>query len=575
MLYLFIFIGLVFGVSKALTKVLPQHFYVPPQDWRQKIDKVINHEKPIYLKVGYKRSSYRRRLILASSQPSYYTNYVNNKVKINPSEDKLEFKQQMTRRNPEDPHRKLIYGFFHPYANNGGGGERVLWQSVKATLENPRNVVAIYTTNKEEPLKIIGKTREKFQIDLDSSRIVFIYLSRFNNLIDANYWKHFTLIGQLIGTFLLTLEAMNELSPDIWIDTMGLPASYWPVAKILGIPILAYVHYPIIQQDMFNKLRFSKIKDIVHITSFADAKQYIKLVYWSALYWLYVYLGSLVNITLTNGSWTQNHLSNIWIYNKLYNHPIDIVYPPCGTEEFPRQKNLNRDNKILYISQFRPEKRHNLIVREYGTFLEKAKLAKISSIPTIVFLGSCRTADDTNTLTSLKQQVAQLGLDDYVEFVVDCSYQDLLAWLGKVEFGVNAMWNEHFGIGVVEYLCGGAIPIVHASAGPYLDIVATDEVGYFFKDKSDPDFTGETNGDELIFDDKPFPTFSQLLCKFVETPELVSPETLNKKRLAAQLLLPKFSNEAFDTKWRHYSQKLQEIELDLRLARESEVEMVF
>lgn len=33
------------------------------------------------------------------------------------------------------------------------------------------------------------------------------------------------------------------------------------------------------------------------------------------------------------------------------------------------------------------------------------------------------------------------------------------------------MWNEHFGIAVVEYMASGLIPIVHASAGPLLDIV--------------------------------------------------------------------------------------------------------
>ena len=33
------------------------------------------------------------------------------------------------------------------------------------------------------------------------------------------------------------------------------------------------------------------------------------------------------------------------------------------------------------------------------------------------------------------------------------------------------MWNEHFGIGVVEYLAAGLIPVVHDSGGPKLDIV--------------------------------------------------------------------------------------------------------
>jgi len=33
------------------------------------------------------------------------------------------------------------------------------------------------------------------------------------------------------------------------------------------------------------------------------------------------------------------------------------------------------------------------------------------------------------------------------------------------------MWNEHFGIGVVEYQAAGCVPVVHDSGGPKLDIV--------------------------------------------------------------------------------------------------------
>lgn len=33
------------------------------------------------------------------------------------------------------------------------------------------------------------------------------------------------------------------------------------------------------------------------------------------------------------------------------------------------------------------------------------------------------------------------------------------------------MWNEHFGIGVVEYMAAGLIAVAHKSGGPMLDIV--------------------------------------------------------------------------------------------------------
>ena len=102
----------VFVVYKSFTSVLPHYFVVPHQNWRERIAKVIKHDKPIYLNVGYKRSSYRRRLILASIQPSFYTNFRNNKIKLQPEDaakDNQRFLTEMRRRGVDDPSRKLLY----------------------------------------------------------------------------------------------------------------------------------------------------------------------------------------------------------------------------------------------------------------------------------------------------------------------------------------------------------------------------------------------------------------------------------------------------------------------------------
>lgn len=48
----------------------------------------------------------------------------------------------------------------------------------------------------------------------------------------------------------------------------------------------------------------------------------------------------------------------------------------------------------------------------------------------------------------------ELGVKGRVEFVVNCSFDELKAWLGRASVGLHTMWNEHFGIGVVEMMVG-------------------------------------------------------------------------------------------------------------------------
>ena len=60
---------------------------------------------------------------------------------------------------------------------------------------------------------------------------------------------------------------------------------------------------------------------------------------------------------------------------------------------------------------------------------------------------------------------------DDVEFCINVPFPELKRWLSRAMIGVHTMWNEHFGIGVVEFMAAGVIPVAHNSAGPKEDIV--------------------------------------------------------------------------------------------------------
>ena len=77
---------------------------------------------------------------------------------------------------------------------------------------------------------------------------------------------------------------------------------------------------------------------------------------------------------------------------------------------------------------------------------------------------NCRIED-------LKIQANCLGIADNVEFQVDIPYASLKKELQKATAAIHTMWNEHFGIAVVECIAAGLITVAHNSGGPRMDIV--------------------------------------------------------------------------------------------------------
>lgn len=435
------------------------------------------------------------------------------------------------------------YGFFHPYCNAGGGGERVLWQAVAVTLRHSRDCrVVVYTGDRETSTEILGSVSKRFAIELDPKRVQFVKLS-LRWLVDPAQWPVLTLLGQAIGSFILAIEAAWLFKPDVWIDTMGFPFAYHLVFAMLGVPIVAYVHFPVISQDMLNKLHPS-------LTSLDGLKQMLKCLYWNLFMSAYSTSGMLVDVALANSTWTRNHIASIWPLSS----SVRILYPPCSTEKFITKADIDvrewgRENSMICLAQFRPEKRHLLIIEEYAKFI---KSIETSRAPKLVLIGSIRGEEDESYVKSLQVKADELEIPkSHIEFVLDAPYSTVQHHLRTASYGLNAMWNEHFGIAVVEYVASGLVPIVHASAGPLLDIVTpwdsnTHEkaeassketrTGFFFKNEHDPDYV----------DNKSFPSLSDV---FTEVTELSDSEKLAITKRGKQSVLERFSDEKFDTQW--------------------------
>eukprot|EP01095_Lingulamoeba_sp_RSL-Kostka_P006518 TRINITY_DN2050_c0_g1_i1.p1 TRINITY_DN2050_c0_g1~~TRINITY_DN2050_c0_g1_i1.p1 ORF type:complete len:349 (-),score=81.97 TRINITY_DN2050_c0_g1_i1:64-1110(-) len=278
------------------------------------------------------------------------------------------------------------------------------------------------------------------------------------------------------------LIGLLNIVPDVYIDTMGYSFTF-PIYKYLGsCKVGSYVHYPTISTDMLDK-----VKEIINAGKLSGEKNIIrktlykippirkfKLYYYNFFAFIYGLMGSCCEMIIVNSNWTKNHINHLWV-GKKSTKQIHVIFPPCNTRELCDLPLLDkRENIIISIAQFRPEKDHALQIkslahlkeRYYNEFNEHHNIK-------LVLIGSCRNEGDENRISNLRNLAEQLGLKEDVdfEFAVNVSYDKLKSYLERAHIGLHTMWCEHFGIGVVELLAAGVITIAHNSGGPKTDIV--------------------------------------------------------------------------------------------------------
>ncbi|KDE06840.1 hypothetical protein MVLG_02876 [Microbotryum lychnidis-dioicae p1A1 Lamole] len=442
-----------------------------------------------------------------------------------------------------------IVGFFHPYCNAGGGGERVLWTAVACLQrEEPDLICVVYTgdlTAEDEDApttgaghkarlervtkdSMISKVKVRFGIALEPKTLIFVRLGS-RHLVEDSTWPRFTLLGQSLGSVILAWQGLGTggLIPDIWIDTMGYAFTY-PLIRHLGrIPVGSYTHYPTISTDMLR--RVSERKQGHTNTSFVASSAVLtnlKLLYYVIFAELYSICLRQSTVLMVNSTWTKNHIDHLLkpfgyrddvepelppndsvvasttstgtdATTKIRTRTVPsttttmstsvpfpkrfrtsrIVYPPCDTISLsslplePREPHM-----ILSLAQFRPEKDHPVQLETLSHLFQLDPCLR--STIKLIMAGSVRHTSDQERVETLRDLAKKLGAERNVEFVVNASYDVLKRdYLAKAGMGLHTMVDEHFGITVVEFMAAGLIPLVHASAGPLLDIVTASPTG--------------------------------------------------------------------------------------------------
>jgi len=368
----------------------------------------------------------------------------------------------------------VIVAFFHPNCSAGGGGERVLWKAIE-TLGELHSAgldmhVVVYTTDTPSASyqnDLFQHVKSRFSISISPSLpISFVHLHDVTDTTEPP--KRKSMVAQSAETVRLAWKALTKLTPHVYIDTTGCAFTFLVAKLLAGCTVAAYVHYPTISTDMLALVweRRPSYNNDAKITA-SRTTTFIKLIYYTLFAITYGLVGSMCSLVMVNSSWTHGHIKFLWRFAS----NLCTVFPPCDTkslEDLPLDK---REDIILSIGQFRPEKDHSLQLRSFALLLKKYPDVKDWNVK-LALVGSCRGPADEGRVEELRNLAQTLDISKSVEFVLNRPYPELKQYLGRASVGIHTMWNEHFGIGVVEMMAAGLITIAHNSGGPKADILA-------------------------------------------------------------------------------------------------------
>ena len=282
----------------------------------------------------------------------------------------------------------------------------------------------------------------------------------------SDHSNRFSLVVESWGTMMLAYKALERKLPHIFIDTTGCAFTY-VVARILGgCQVVAYVHYPTISTDMLALVwaRRPTYNNDSQVTQ-SRLTTYAKLVYYVLFAIAYGCVGSLATLVMVNSTWTYSHISSIW---RGSSRRIKIAFPPCDVDHLQQLPLEHRQELIVSIGQFRPEKDHSLQIRTLKLLMERDP---IFTRWKLVLIGSCRGEADEARRKTLSVLIESLQLQNNVHFVLNQPSSMVKRYLGEASVGLHTMWNEHFGIGVVEMMAAGLLVVAHKSGGPKTDIL--------------------------------------------------------------------------------------------------------
>ena len=406
---------------------------------------------------------------------------------------------------------RLSIGFFQPHCTSGSDSERVLWTTIESISKRYHNdiQILIYTgdvgVTSEE---ILRRAEQCSGIHLKPYRssITFIYL-RSRCLIDAKYYSIFSVLGPSLGSIIVGFEALLRFIPDIYFDSTGFAFTYPCFYYFANIPIVSYVHQPIITTDLLDQSNETS-SGAWRLDSSVVSQ--IESIYYQVFAYVYGWCGRCSQMIFCDSQWTKTHIDSIWGPSRVH-----LVYPPCDIQ-IPSAMSDRADEderKIVSVGPFRADQNHQVQIQAFYQLLERYVRMWIDGVNQsdvfrhpecrpklrLILIGRVQDDDQRKYVEHLRTLIESLNLNEEVQFKFDLTRTDLQAELKQATIGLHTKHHDSFSIrkrntlsntssltsfvlALVEMMAASLIVLAHRSGAPQMDLIEDGQTGYLADD---------------------------------------------------------------------------------------------
>jgi glycosyltransferase involved in cell wall biosynthesis len=170
-------------------------------------------------------------------------------------------------------------------------------------------------------------------------------------------------------------------------------------------------------------------------------------------------------LVLCNSAWTADKFTRA--YSTGYN--VNVLHPPVDVEFFRKAASKDKENIVVTVSRFTPEKNMEKIVDVAG---------RLREFKFIMIGGRAKYSEPV--IDHINKRINELRADN-VELLFNTPRDKLREILGSAKYYLHPPYPEHFGVSVVEAMSAGCVPIVYRDGGAWHDVVSrvSDTLGYY------------------------------------------------------------------------------------------------